>query len=74
VIRLDSEDTLSLRDAVGYLKSRGITVGRTTIYRWAGETGFKGVRLETIQVAGMKYTSRQAIQRFVERTTEVGSC
>ena len=39
-----------------------------TIYRWT-TTGVRGVVLETIQVGGARYTSREALQRFCERLT-----
>jgi len=34
-----------------------------TIYRWA-QIGIKGIRLETVQVGGCKFTSREALARF----------
>jgi hypothetical protein len=36
-----------------------------TWHRWAGH-GCRGVRLETLQVGGARYTSLAAIQRFFE--------
>lgn len=61
-----TEDLLRLRDAPDYLKSRGITASTPTVYRWASTVGVRGVRLETIAVGKTYYTSRQAIQRFLE--------
>jgi hypothetical protein len=40
----------------------------STIWRWH-RSGVKGVRLETVVVGSRRYTSREAIQRFIERTT-----
>ena len=40
----------------------------STIWRWH-KCGIKGIRLETIVVGGRRYTSREAIGRFIERTT-----
>ena len=40
----------------------------STIWRWH-RRGIKGVRLETAIIGGRRYTSREAIQRFIERTT-----
>lgn len=37
-----------------------------TLYRW-GQRGLSGVRLEAISVGGTVCTSREALQRFVER-------
>ncbi len=39
-----------------------------SLWRWRTQ-GFKGVRLETVLVGGRRYTSKEAIQRFVEKTT-----
>lgn len=36
-----------------------------TIYRWAN-TGLRGISLETVYVGGARFTSRQAITRFLE--------
>ncbi|QDV34107.1 DUF1580 domain-containing protein [Tautonia plasticadhaerens] len=38
----------------------------STIWRWATK-GVKGARLETVTIGGSRYTSREAVQRFVER-------
>jgi hypothetical protein len=40
----------------------------STIWRWY-KCGVRGVRLETLVVGGRRFTSREAIQRFIERTT-----
>lgn len=40
-----------------------------TIFRWH-QRGIKGVRLETYVVGGKRYTSKEALRRFIERTTE----
>ena len=41
----------------------------STLYRWAKQ-GIKGIRLETIRVGGTLCTSTQAVQRFIEASTE----
>ena len=41
-----------------------------TLYRWS-KRGVSGVRLETLLIGGILYTSEQAIQRFIAETTEV---
>jgi hypothetical protein len=38
------------------------------IWRWR-TSGVRGVKLETVLVGGKRYTSREALQRFIERTT-----
>lgn len=40
-----------------------------TIVRWATR-GVKGVKLETIMVGGRRFTSVEAIARFIERLSE----
>jgi len=39
-----------------------------TLWRWYQE-GVNGVRLETALVGGRRFTSREAIHRFIERGT-----
>lgn len=38
----------------------------TTLYRWY-KHGLKGVKLETVLVGGRRYTSAEAVKRFVAR-------
>jgi hypothetical protein len=38
----------------------------STLMRWALR-GVKGIKLETVVVGGRRFTSREAIQRFVSR-------
>lgn len=45
---------------------------RTTVWRWA-DTGLDGVRLETVWLGGRRYTSREALWRFLERLNETGN-
>ncbi len=40
----------------------------STLWRWHRH-GVAGVRLETVVIGGKRYTSRQALQRFIEATT-----
>lgn len=35
-----------------------------TLFRWA-QRGCRGIRLETILVGGIRYTSREALDRFI---------
>jgi hypothetical protein len=46
--------------------ARGLHVG--TIYRWMLR-GIRGIRLETVLVGGIRYTSREALERFIAATT-----
>jgi Protein of unknown function (DUF1580) len=40
-----------------------------SIYRWAFK-GVRGVQLETILIGGRRYTSREAVARFIARLSE----
>ena len=44
----------------------------STAYRHALD-GVRGVRLETVRIGGTLYTSREAIQRFLDRVSERAS-
>ena len=44
-------------------------VSSATIWRWA-QRGVRGVRLETFAIGGRRYTTKEAFERFVERTTQ----
>lgn len=61
-----AEEVLELGDARKLLPGRP---DRATIFRWALGTGSHGVRLETVKVGRKRFTSKQAIQRFVEAST-----
>ncbi len=49
---------------------RGRKTHVSTLFRWS-KAGCRGVVLETIQVGGTRCTSREALQRFFERLSEV---
>lgn len=44
----------------------------STCWRWI-QRGIRDIRLETLLVGGKRYTSVEAIQRFIERTTTADS-
>lgn len=44
----------------------GKRLSLATLHRWR-LNGVRGTRLETVLVGGMRYTSREAIARFIER-------
>lgn len=50
----------------------GKRVHTATLYRWAA-VGCRGVILETLQLGGTKCTSREALQRFFERLSNLQS-
>jgi hypothetical protein len=64
-----SEHLLTLAAAARELPgSSGRGVHPSTVWRWA-QRGVRGVRLETILVGGVRYTSREALERFVRTMT-----
>ena len=67
MIDSESEDLLRVpSEAAKHIPGRP---NASTIWRWH-RRGVRGVRLETIVVGGRRYTSRAALQRFFERSTE----
>ena len=52
-------------EAETYMPNR---VHRSTWHRWRLR-GIRGVKLETILIGGKRYTSLEALQRFVDQTT-----
>ena len=70
MIDLQHEQPLTLsaaaREVPNRTSGRGVSV--STPWRWALR-GIRGVRLETIFIGGIRYTSREALQRFFAATT-----
>jgi Protein of unknown function (DUF1580) len=64
-----SESLLTLSSAAGSLPGKPHT---STLHRWRLR-GIRGVRLETILIGGVRYTSREALQRFFNATTAIAS-
>ncbi len=58
-----SEHRLSLTELA---RKEGVSV--PTAWRWA-QRGCKGIRIQTIQIGGRRFTTREAFARFVEATT-----
>ena len=56
------EDIFPLSRGSTRIKSRPSTA---TLWRWQSK-GLRGVRLETIVIGGRRYTSAEAIDRFLE--------
>ena len=66
MIDIDNEDLIRVpTEATKYIPGRP---NPATVWRWY-KRGVRGVRLETAVVGGRRYTSRQAIQRFIDRCT-----
>jgi hypothetical protein len=64
-----SESLLTLSTAARELpgpSGKGVHV--STLWRWSFR-GVRGIRLETVLIGGIRYTSREALERFVASTT-----
>jgi hypothetical protein len=72
MIDLNREHPLTLIAAAATMPgfSKAKTICYRTIWRWAAK-GLKGVRLETVCVGGQRYTTREAVQRFLDSLTAV---
>ncbi len=45
----------------------------STVWRWALSGLAGGIRLESIKVGGIRFTSREAVARFLRRLNEPGT-
>jgi hypothetical protein len=75
MIDIKFEKLITLVEATKFVprRRRGRKPHVSTLYRWASPRGHRGVRLETIRVGGSLCTSIEALQRFFDRLTTVGS-
>ena len=65
MIDVNRERLLTVAQACSRLPSRkGKALNRETFRKWSTD-GARGVRLETIKVGHLRYTSEEALQRFV---------
>ena len=64
-IDMHAETLLTLRDVTRFLPGK---THISTVHRWRLR-GVRGVRLETCLIGGRRYTSREALARFVAATT-----
>lgn len=66
-IDINQETLLTLADAAKELPRRGgRKIHMSTVWRWANR-GLKGIKLESIQLGGSTWTSREALQRYADR-------
>ncbi|MCA9057569.1 MAG: DUF1580 domain-containing protein [Planctomycetaceae bacterium] len=61
-INVETEKLITLGEACREFPPRGVS--NATIARWI-QKGVKGIRLETILLGSRRYTSREAILRFI---------
>jgi hypothetical protein len=64
-IDIQNEELLTLKQAAQFLPNRPHIA---TLIRW-WQRGCRGVKLTTILIGGQRYTSKEALQRFIEQTT-----
>lgn len=65
MVSLMSETLLPLAEAGRSLPPKP---GPSTLWRWH-RRGISGVKLETVVIGGRRYTSQEALRRFVDATT-----
>ncbi len=70
-IDVRQEQPLSFNQAAQYLPERS-RPHSSTWWRW-WRHGVRGVRLETVLIGGRRYTTAEAVQRFVSALT-AGAC
>lgn len=63
LIDVDSEELLTMNNARSAFPA-GKQLSLATLHRWR-LTGVRGIRLETVLIGGLRYTSREAISRFI---------
>ncbi len=70
MIDLASETLLPLGGVPALLPPgpRGKPIHVATVYRWSA-AGVRGAVLETVVIGGCRYTSREALSRFIDATT-----
>ena len=69
MIDTESESLISINEAPSHIPTRPHVA---TVWRWI-QRGVRGVKLETALIGGKRYTSQEAIQRFIEGTTAASS-
>jgi hypothetical protein len=65
MVDINREQLLTFTQAAKLLPGRPNVA---TLWRWR-TAGCRGVKLETVLVGGKRYTSQEALQRFVDATT-----
>ena len=74
MIRIDNakhEGPMTLPQACQWLgEQTGRTPATSTIWRWVLRGVRGGIRLESFRVGGTNYTTREMVQRFIDRTSQ----
>jgi hypothetical protein len=71
MIDISTEDLIPVQAIPDHVPKQpsGKKTHKSAGYRWM-KPGIQGVRLETVFIAGCRYTSKQALNRFWHRVTE----
>ena len=67
-IDISKEKLLSIRDAMELFPNKP---NRGTIHRWMGD-GYAGHRLDSVKVGQRRFTSVEAVSRFLKKITVQG--
>ena len=74
MIRIDNakhEGPMTLPQACQWLgEQTGRTPATSTMWRWVLRGVRGGIRLESFRVGGTSYTTREMVQRFIDRTSQ----
>lgn len=71
MIQTQSEQLIRISEVPSLLPKRhGRKTHVASVYRWI-KAGLSGVRLESVYVGGIQYSSLEALERFCQRVTEV---
>ncbi len=67
MINIHDDELLTLSGAAKRLPHgrAGKPVHVATLHRWASPVGLQGVRRETVKVRGIRFTSAEALERFI---------
>ena len=70
MIDIESESLLTLSRAAKHLPNGRADkpVHVATLHRWAS-CGTRGIQLGTVRIGGVRYTSTEALERFIARCT-----
>lgn len=73
MIDLQNESAITLAEVAEHVPRRnGRRIHYSTVYRWVTK-GAKGRRLESILVGGVRYTTVEAVGRFLSAKTHNGT-
>jgi Protein of unknown function (DUF1580)/Helix-turn-helix domain len=64
-MNIEKEELLTISEASKEFPIRPHT---TTVWRWV-HRGINGTKLESIKIGGRRYTSKEAINRFISETS-----